>query len=285
MAQMDREGKMDITQVDAYNEEVARQRAQRDADYAEYEKAGRIWGLVPRERITKIRFERVPKEICDGFLSMEDMTTTVSDVLDGYGIDGAIPASYLKPLAPGMKICGPAVTIRNIPVRKTATQGSHDHDFIAMSTRDIYYIGEPGDVLVSDFGGNLEVSNMGGQSCTVAKACGFAGNIVNGCLRDASSIRESGYPVFSCGVTQITGKYRMECIEMNGPVTLCGKRVEPGDLMLADDSGVCICPPEIAADVLEECLKIAAAEERMRELIESRAPISELRPLFRSRYK
>ena len=108
---------------------------------------------------------------------------------------------------------------------------------------------------------------------------------MNGCLRDASSIRESGYPVFSCGVTQITGKYRMECIEMNGPVTLCGKRVEPGDLMLADDSGVCICPPEIAANVLKECLKIAAAEERMRELIESRAPISELRPLFRSRYK
>ena len=276
---------MDITQVESYNETVAALRAQRDADYAEYEAAGRIWGLVPRERITKIKFDRVSKEIVDGFLELEDMTTTVSDVLDGYGIDGAIPGSYLKPLKPGSKICGPAVTIRNIPVRKTATQGSHDHDFIAMSTRDIYYISEPGDVLVSDFGGNLDVSNMGGQSCTVAKSCGLAGNIVNGCCRDASSIRESGYPVFSCGVTQITGKYRMECVEMNGPVTLCGKLVEPGDLMLADDSGVCIVPPEIAADVLAECQKIAAAEERMRQLIESKAPISELRPLFRSRYK
>ena len=276
---------MDITQVESYNEAVATQRAQRDADYAEYEAAGRIWGLVPRERISKIKFDRVPKEIIDGFLELEDMTTTVSDVLDGYGIDGAIPGSYLKPLKPGSKICGPAVTIRNIPVRKTATQGSHDHDFIAMSTRDIYYISEPGDVLVSDFGGNLDVSNMGGQSCTVAKSCGLAGNIVNGCCRDASSIRESGYPVFSCGVTQITGKYRMECVEMNGPVTLCGKLVEPGDLMLADDSGVCIVPPDIAADVLAECQKIAAAEERMRQLIESKAPICELRPLFRSRYK
>ncbi len=276
---------MDITQTEAYNERIRAQRAQRDADYAEYEAAGRIWGLVPRERISKIKFDRVPKDIIDGFLSMEDMTTTVSDVLDGYGIDGAIPGSYLKPLAPGSKICGPAVTIRNLPVRKTATQGSHDHDFIAMSTRDIYYLSEPGDVLVSDFGGNLEVSNMGGQSCTVAKACGLVGNIVNGSCRDASSIRESGYPVFSCGVTQITGKYRMECVEMNGPVTLCGKLVEPGDLMLADDSGVCIVPPELAADVLAESLKIAAAEERMRQLIESKAPIAELRPLFRSRYK
>ena len=276
---------MDITQTEAYNEMVAAQRAQRDADYAEYEAAGRIWGIAPRDRHAQVKVNGVHTAVIDGFLSMEDMTTTVSDVLDGYGIDGAIPGSYLKPLKPGSKICGPAVTIRNIPVRKTATQGSHDHDFIAMSTRDIYYISEPGDVLVSDFGGNLEVSNMGGQSCTVAKACGLAGNIVNGCCRDASSIMESDYPVFSCGVTQITGKYRRGCGEMSGPLTLCGKLVEPGDLMLADDSGVCIVPPELAADVLEESLKIAAAEERMRKLIESKAPISELRPLFRSRYK
>lgn len=276
---------MDLDRVNIVNEEIAAQRAKRDKDYAEYEKAGRIWGLVPRERISKITFPRVPKEIIDGYYELEDMSTTVSDVLDSMGIYGAIPTSYIKPVIPGSKIVGPAVTIRNIPVRKTPTQGAIDHDFIAMSTRDIYYIGEPGDVLVSDFGGNLEVSNMGGQSCTVAKSCGFAGNIVNGCCRDVSSIREMGYPVFSCGTTQITGKFRMECIEMNGPVTLCGHLVEPGDLMIADDSGICIVPYELAETVLEQSKAIAAAEERMRQLIVSKAPISELRPLFRARYK
>ena len=276
---------MDLDQVKSYNEDVAKLREQRDADYAEYEKAGRIWGLVPRERITKIKFPRVKKEIIDRYYALEDMSTTVSDILDGYGIDGAIPTSYLKPVIPGSKIVGPAVTIRNIPVRKTPTQGAHDHDFIAMSTRDIYYIGEPGDVLVSDFGGNLEVSNMGGQSCTVGKSCGFAGNIVNGCCRDVSSIREMGYPVFSCGTTQVTGKYRMECVEMNGPITLCGKLVEPGDLMVADDSGVRVVTVELAEAVIEEAEKIAASEERMRQLIEEKKPISELRPLFRARYK
>lgn len=276
---------MDLDRIDIVNEEIAAQRAQRDKDYAEYEKAGRIWGLVPRERISKIKFPRVSKEIIDGYYELEDMSTTVSDVLDSMGIYGAIPTSYIKPVIPGSKIVGPAVTIRNIPVRKTPTQGAIDHDFIAMSTRDIYYIGEPGDVLVSDFGGNLEVSNMGGQSCTVAQSCGFAGNIVNGCCRDVSSIREMGYPVFSCGTTQITGKFRMECIEMNGPVTLCGHLVEPGDLMVADDSGICIVPYELAETVLEQSKAIAASEERMRQLIVSKAPISELRPLFRARYK
>jgi len=276
---------MDLSQVEKYNQQVAAEREQRDKDFAEYEAAGRIWGLVPRERITKIKFERTPKEIIDRYYKLEDMSTTVSDILDGYGIDGAIPTSYLKPVIPGSKIVGNAVTIRNIPVRKTPTQGAHDHDFIAMSTRDIYYMGEPGDVLVSDFGGNLEVSNMGGQSCTVGKSCGFAGNIVNGCCRDVSSIREMGYPVFSVGTTQITGKYRMECVEMNGPVTLCGKLVMPGDLMVADDSGVCIVPQELAEKVIDEAEKIAASEERMRQLIEEKKPISELRPLFRARYK
>ena len=75
---------MDVSQVEKYNQEVAELRAQRDKDFAEYEKAGRIWGLVPRERITQIKFPRVLKEIIDGYLSMEDMSTTVSDVLDGY---------------------------------------------------------------------------------------------------------------------------------------------------------------------------------------------------------
>ena len=276
---------MDLSQVEKYNQQVAAEREQRNKDFAEYEAVGRIWGLVPRERITKIKFERTPKEIIDRYYKLEDMSTTVSDILDGYGIDGAIPTSYLKPVIPGSKIVGNAVTIRNIPVRKTPTQGAHDHDFIAMSTRDIYYMGEPGDVLVSDFGGNLEVSNMGGQSCTVGKSCGFAGNIVNGCCRDVSSIREMGYPVFSVGTTQITGKYRMECVEMNGPVTLCGKLVMPGDLMVADDSGVCIVPQELAEKVIDEAEKIAASEERMRQLIEEKQPISELRPLFRARYK
>ena len=276
---------MDFTMVDKFNEEVLETRRQRDADYEEYKKADRIFGLVPRERITKIKFPRVKREIIERYYAIEDVASTVSDLLDGYGINGAIPSSYLKPLVPGSKIVGTAVTVRNIPTRKTPTKGYMDHDFIAMSTRDIYYLGEPGDVLVSDFGGDLEVSNMGEQSCTVGKNAGFAGNIVNGCCRDAAAIRAMGYPVFSCGTTQITGKFRLECVELNGPITLCGKVVNAGDLMVADDSGVCIVPYELAEAIIDEAEKIAAAEENMRRLIEDKRPISELRPMFRSRYK
>lgn len=255
-----------------------------DKDYDEYHAAGRIWGEVPRDRIKKVKFPRVSQETRDKFLALHDLTTTVSDILDKYGIRGAIPSTHLPALLPGKKIAGTAVTLRNIPERKTSTQGYIDKDRIKMSTREAYYLSEPGDVLVADFGGNLEVSNMGGQSCTVAQSIGFQGAIVNGCVRDLTAIREIGYPVWAKGATQITGKFRLETIEINGPVTVHDIVVYAGDLIVADDSGVCVIPHELVDTVIEEAQAIEKAEDVMRDLIVTKRPLSELRPLFRKRY-
>lgn len=253
-------------------------------DYDEYAAAGRIWGQVPRDRIKTIKFPRASKEICNRYLALADLTTTVSDALDARGIRGTVAGSFLPSLIQGKKIAGTAVTLRSIPERKTPTQGAHDKDPIKMSTREVYYLAEPGDILVADFGGNLDVSNMGGQSCTVAKTTGFAGSIVNGAVRDVTAIREIDYPVWAKGVTPITGKFRMEAIEINGPVTVHDIVVYPGDLVVADDSGICVVPFDIIDEVIAEAEGIEAAEDKMRELIASKAPISELRPLFRKRY-
>ncbi len=253
-------------------------------DYDEYAAAGRIWGQVPRDRITRIKFPRVSPEVVARYLALADLTTTVSDLLDARGIRGAIAGSFLPSLIQGKKIAGTAVTLRSIPERKTPTQGAHDKDPIKMSTREVYYLAEPGDVLVADFGGNLDVSNMGGQSCTVAKTTGFAGSIVNGAVRDVTAIREIDYPVWAKGVTPITGKFRMEAIEINGPVTVHDIVVYAGDFVVADDSGVCVVPFELVEELIDEAEAIEAAEDTMRDLIANKAPISELRPLFRKRY-
>lgn len=253
-------------------------------DYAEYKEKGRVWGQVPPERITKIKFPRPEKAIIDRYLALPDLTTTVSDMLDGWGIHGVVAASHIKPLLPGKKIVGTAVTLRSMPERKTATQGVIDKEPIKMSTREIYYLSEPGDVLVADFGGNLDVSNMGGQSALVAKTSGFVGAIVNGAIRDLPAIREIDYPVWAAGVTPITGKFRMEATEINGPVRLHDIVVYPGDLVVADDSGICVVPQERIVQLIDEAERVGAAEDKMRELITSKAPISELRPLFRKRY-
>lgn len=253
-------------------------------DYEEYKEKGRIWGQVPPERITKIKFPRADAATIRRYLALPDMTTTVSDLLDSYGIRGVVAASYIKPLIGGKRIAGTAVTLRSMPERKTPTQGSIDKDPIKMSTREIYYLSEPGDVLVADFGGNLDVSNMGGQSALVGKTVGFAGAIVNGAVRDVPAIREVDFPVWSAGVTPITGKFRMEATEINGPVRLHDIVVYPGDLIVADDSGICVVPADRIASLIDEAESIGGAEDKMRELIVSKAPISELRPLFRKRY-
>lgn len=255
-----------------------------EADYDEYNAAGRIWGQVPRERIKKIKFPRASAEIREGYLALEDMTTTVSDILDSLGIAGVIPASHMPPVIPGSRIVGTAVTLRNIPERKTPTKGYVDKEPIKMSTREIYYMSEEGDVLVGDFGGNRDVSNMGGMSCTVGKSFGFSGAVIFGAVRDIPTIRKIGYPVWSSGVTPITGKFRIETMEVNGPITVHGLLVEPGDLVVADDSGICFVPAEHIETVLKQAQEITDAEDFMRDLIETKKPISELKPHFRKRY-
>ena len=87
------------------------------------------------------------------------------------------------------------------------------------------------------------------------------------------------FPVFSCGVTPMTGKYRMECAQVNGggPVSLCGCLVMPGDLIVADGSGVCIVPNELVEEVLEKAEKSAAKEEEFSRILEAGGGIEELK--------
>ena len=184
-----------------------------------------------------------------------------------------------------MKIAGTVVTLRNVPERKTPTQGGFDGDPIKMSSRECHYISELGDVVVIDFGGNLEASNMGGQSCLVAKMQGVSGAIVDGAVRDVNTIRDLGFPVWCRGGTPKTGKFRMEAIEVNGPVTIHDVVVEAGDFVVADDSGICFIPPNLVDEILAEAISVEQAEEKSRNLIREKRPLSELKTLFRSRYK
>lgn len=258
--------------------------ARLEREYAEYQKIGRIWGEVPLTRIRKVKFDRVPREIGRAYLALADLTTTVADSLDKHGVCGAVAWAHLPNLVPGKRIAGTAITLRNVPERKTPTQGTLDKDPIKMSSRECHYLAEAGDVLVVDFGGNVEASNMGGQSCLTAQMQGVAGAIVDGAVRDVNTIRELEFPVWCRGGTPKTGKYRMEAIEINGPVTVHNVLVEPGDFVVADDSGVCFIPPHLVDPILAEAQATEAAEAAARDLIRQKAPLSELKQLFRSRY-
>ena len=256
-----------------------------EREYEEYQKQDRIWGVVDKERIKKIKFDRVPKKFVDEFKALEDdVTGTVSDILDILGYRKVIPASFLKPIIPGKLLVGTAVTLRSIPIEKTVTKGLSDNDFIKMASRDVNYLAEPGDVLVGDCGGMTEMSSMGGQSVVSAKIRGLAGVVIDGAVRDVGTWKKYDLPCWCRGVTPMTGKCRIEAIEINGPVVINQAQILPGDLIIADDSGICAIPPQHVEYVLEQVKKILPDEEIMRELIEANASISEIKKLFRKRY-
>ncbi len=82
-----------------------------------------------------------------------------------------------------------------------------------------------------------------------------------------------------------TGKCRIQAIEVNGPVVINQVQILPGDLIIADDSGICAIPPQHAEYILKKCQQILPDEEYMRKLIEENAPIAEIKKLFRKRYE
>lgn len=236
----------------------------------------RLMGLIPPERIVKVEIPRYPQHIIESFKQMEGVTPTVADILDSLGIHGIISANRLKPVISGKKIVGPAVTIRYIPESCTPDYAYTNSLRAKLADRDVYAIAEKGDVPVFDAGGLEDVSVMGGLSTLIAKKWGMAGNIIDGGVRDVDSIKDLDYPVWSRGQTPKTGKYRVEAMEINGPVSIAGVRVNPGDLIIADDSGVVVVPHERVEEVLAKTMQANEKEAAVIRMIEQGATVQEM---------
>jgi hypothetical protein len=127
-----------------------------------------------------------------------------------------------------------------------------------MAEFEAHNLALPGDIVVID--GVKGISNMGGISAQTAKRQGELGAIVFGGVRDVAHSRDVGYPIWASEITPITGKWRIETIEINGEIVVAGIRVAPGDIVLADDTGVCFIPRARAAEVLELARQKSTAE-------------------------
>lgn len=234
--------------------------------------AAELTGLVPAELVYPIP-ERVDAEVLERLRALPDLTATVSDVLDGLGIRGAVGASVLRPTAPGA-IVGCAVTVRKEPRRAAdaldAAAGHSDIGEIEGANQ-----ARPGDVLVIQ--GVRGISAMGGLMATMARRQGAIGAVVDGGVRDIAHAREIDFPMWSADVTPVTGKWRTEVREIGGRVTISGCVVEGGDLVIADETGVVFVPRERAAEVCEQVEAIAAAEAGYQQaLAASDLPLAEL---------
>jgi regulator of RNase E activity RraA len=97
-----------------------------------------------------------------------------------------------------------------------------------------------------------------------------------GAIRDIAHSRVVGYPVWSSEVSPVTGKWRIETVEINGSVEIGEVRVEAGDLVVADDTGVCFIPRDRIIEVLELVEKKAKAEEIRCQAIVGGAAVADI---------
>jgi 4-hydroxy-4-methyl-2-oxoglutarate aldolase len=240
-----------------------------------------LFGLIDEERISRVDIARPSPEVLGQLLQLTDLASSVSDALDQLSDGGAVPASVLAPLSAGQRMVGPAITIRYVTQGGDVSALSRRGARAGLADRDLYNVGAPGDVAVFDCGGFVGASVMGGLSAAWAARTGIAGCVVDGAVRDVAAIRGEGVPVWSRAITPVSGKHRVEAIEINGVVSLGGATVRPGDIVVADDTGVCVIPAAQLDAVREIALAAEAAERELTQAIGSGASREEVARILR----
>jgi len=236
----------------------------------------RLTGRIARDRIRMMTVPRPPQGVIERFLAIGDPSGVISDAMDELGVPaGVIGASVLRPTMPGSTIVGPALTLRNIRQRADPLEGARA-GVSRMAEYEAHNLASDGDVLVVQ--GVANVSNMGGMSAQVGKRQGERGAIVMGGVRDVAHSRAVGYPIWSSDISPATGKWRIETVEINGDVQIGDVTVSPGDLVVADDTGVCIIPRDYIMEVLELAEKKSKAEEARCKAIDGGLPVPDMAP-------
>ncbi len=175
--------------------------------------------------------DRVSDRLVKAFADHD--VATVHEALGRRGAMGAV----IKPLYPGMHVCGTALTVR----------GQAADNLMLHKAIDVV---SPGEVLVVDMGG-WEGGPWGDLMSVAAKARRCGGLVIDGYVRDGQTIREHGFDVFARGLS-VKGTAKESLGLINHPVSCGGVIVEPGDLVLGDDDGVCVVPAGEAEEVLEK---------------------------------
>ncbi len=192
-------------------------------------------------------------------------TTSVSDAVDKLGLP---PCGLHKitSVVQGTSICGQAYTVHYLPCGTVkGTVGDYLDDVT------------PDQVVVIDNGGRDTCTVWGDIMAIAAKQANIAGTVIDGVCRDVPAIRRLQYPIFSKGCYMVTGKDRVYVDAVNVPVCVSGLQVNPGDLIVADDSGAIRVPLEHALAVLDIAEGIAATEKHIEELVLSGMPLKEAR--------
>ena len=176
-----------------------------------------------------------------------------SILADVAGRRGAL-SGRIAPLAPSMRLAGPAFTVEVRPGDNLMI-----HAAMAMA--------RPGDVLVIDGKGDLGCALMGSIMINACLKLGLAGVVIDGAVRDVEELCELGFPVYAAGANP-NGPTKFTPGRINWPISCGGIAVRPGDLIVGDADGVVVVEREKAASLLEPAAKKVADErQRIAEIV------------------
>ncbi len=204
----------------------------------------------------------LPKEIIDEYKKLD--VPSISDAMDKLKLYGGL--LHIKAVVPDTYVCGQAFTIHYVPCGEVkGTVGDFIDDIL------------PGEVAVIDNNGREDCTVWGDIMSIYATKKGIAGTVIDGVCRDINVIRELKYPIYTKGTYMVTGKDRVYVDRVNEPVSIAGVQVNPGDLIVGDNTGVIAVPFNKVEEVLKVAKQIEAVEQTIVSKVKAGMQLKEAR--------
>lgn len=194
----------------------------------------------------------------------------ITDSLMRLGLAGWM--DYVLPLVPGHRVVGRAFTVKY--AAKRGTGGSKENLY------SIIRKAEPGDVMVIEALGT-DCWILGENTVHAAEYRGLAGFVIDGRVRDVAVMKEIGLPVFCRGAAIRPHAPFLELVDFNVPIECGGAQVRPGDIILGEDDGVLVVPPERLEEVMKQAQDLEGLEKEQEEAILKGKSLEELNDVLR----